>query len=716
MKAIVFTLALLAPVVISAQAPMNGDVGGQVAFSVSDGRDQISLVSRAGGTRALPERALVAKQPDGNYAAPMPDGVIASLRDLGQVDLLVAFRAEIVSKSAGATQAVSEADLDQRRTVYAELKERVLATALAPGEFETLRDYDHLPLMYLRFRSEGALRRLLDRPDVLGASESRAHRKFLQQSLPLIGQPSVAAGGRRGAGTTVAVLDTGVDYTLAAFGSCASPGASGCKVVVAQDFAPSDGQRDDDGHGTNVAGIVLGVAPDSRIAALDVFALDGFAHDQDIADAANWSIANKVRYNIVALNLSLGSGEHSAPCGDVVAKALVTNVRSAGILPVAAAGNDGYLGAMAYPGCIPGVLSVGAVYDSNVGAKTFEGCSDSSTSTDQITCFSNSASFLTMLAPGSVISAAGSSYSGTSQAAPHVAGAVAVLRAAFPSEQLSRTVERLVGNAVQIVDPGNDLPKPRLSLSQATGAPAWGCPDRNLLIPGSASGVLRSNSCHAVSNSSGYVWYADVYEINGSAGQQITIDLTSESFDTWLGLEDPDGTLVVENDDRNTGTTNSRITHTLGRAGVWTILVESWEPHETGAYRVSIAAGGGGGGGGSSCSPTAQSLCLSGGRFRVTADWTKADRTSGHGTAISLTSDTGYFWFFSSTNIEVVTKVLNACAAPFNSFWVFSAGLTNVGVTLTYTDTKTGATKTYRNPVGSAFAPVQDTSAFSTCP
>ncbi|HEY4228748.1 MAG TPA: hypothetical protein VGO79_01185, partial [Thermoanaerobaculia bacterium] len=84
--------------------------------------------------------------------------------------------------------------------------------------------------------------------------------------------------------------------------------------------------------------------------------------------------------------------------------------------------------------------------------------------------------------------------------------------------------------------------------------------------------------------------------------------------------------------------------------------------------------------------------------------------------AVSLTGNTGYFWFFDNTNVEVVTKVLPFCADPFNSIWVFAAGLTNVLVDVTYFDTKTSTTVVKHNPQGTAFVAVQDTAAFKTCP
>ena len=116
------------------------------------------------------------------------------------------------------------------------------------------------------------------------------------------------------------------------------------------------------------------------------------------------------------------------------------------------------------------------------------------------------------------------------------------------------------------------------------------------------------------------------------------------------------------------------------------------------------------------CTQNTTTLCMNGGRFAVSAHWTKPDNTSGDGTGVPLTDDSGYFWFFDSTNIETTVKVLNGCAID-NAYWVFAAGLTNVEVLLTVVDTKTGVQYTKTNPQGTAFAPIQDTGAFKTsCP
>ena len=87
---------------------------------------------------------------------------------------------------------------------------------------------------------------------------------------------------------------------------------------------------------------------------------------------------------------------------------------------------------------------------------------------------------------------------------------------------------------------------------------------------------------------------------------------------------------------------------------------------------------------------------------------------SAPGHALPQTNAFGQFWFFSPDNVELSVKVLNGCAVN-NHFWVFASGLTNVEVVLRVTDTQTGETHTYFNPNGQAYAPVQDTSAFS-CP
>jgi ELWxxDGT repeat protein len=110
------------------------------------------------------------------------------------------------------------------------------------------------------------------------------------------------------------------------------------------------------------------------------------------------------------------------------------------------------------------------------------------------------------------------------------------------------------------------------------------------------------------------------------------------------------------------------------------------------------------------CQPAAARLCLNGGRFAVEASWKDFQGKTGTGTAVALTGDTGYFWFFDPANVETVLKVLDG--RPLNGkFWVFYGALSSVEYTLTVTDTETGTVRTYRNLSG-RFASVGDTGAF----
>ena len=111
-----------------------------------------------------------------------------------------------------------------------------------------------------------------------------------------------------------------------------------------------------------------------------------------------------------------------------------------------------------------------------------------------------------------------------------------------------------------------------------------------------------------------------------------------------------------------------------------------------------------------SCVPGPQRLCLNGGRFAVEAAWKDFAGNTGTGTAVPLTGDTGTFWFFGPTNLEVFTKVLDGRTLN-GKFWFFYGALSSVDYTLTVTDTQTGAVRVYHNPAG-RLASGADTNAF----
>ena len=110
------------------------------------------------------------------------------------------------------------------------------------------------------------------------------------------------------------------------------------------------------------------------------------------------------------------------------------------------------------------------------------------------------------------------------------------------------------------------------------------------------------------------------------------------------------------------------------------------------------------------CISLPDALCVQQDRFIVKAFWKVGQGPYVPASAVPMTSDTGYFWFFSPNNVELVVKVLNGESVN-GYFWVYAGGLTDVGVLLTVTDSLTGKVKTYVNPAGTRFLPIQDTKA-----
>lgn len=358
----------------------------------------------------------------------------------------------------------------------AELKKQV-RDKLSNREYVVLRDYKALPYSFDRISGKSSLVALLNDPTVKAVYPNKKYTTQLTQSLGLIKQPQALSLGYGGEGTTVVVLDTGVDYTRSAFGSCSAPNSStSCRVVAAFDTAANDNQLDDNGHGTNVSGIVAGVAAKTKIAGIDVFT-GGGAYDADIIAGLNWALNNATALNIKAVNMSLGSSIRNTSTCTNSYTTVFANLRNAGIAPVVASGNDNYTNGVATPACTAGAIAVGAVYDTNVGGLTWgkrpNQCTDSTTYADKVTCFSNSHStLLTLLAPGALITAAGITQGGTSQAAPHVAGAIAVLRAAnaSPNDTVTQTVNRLISTGTPVTDTRNGVVKPRIDLLAAVSA------------------------------------------------------------------------------------------------------------------------------------------------------------------------------------------------------------------------------------------------------
>ena len=394
--------------------------------------------------------------------------------------------------------------------------------------------------------------------------------------LPLIGQPQVAnVIGQTGAGTTVVVLDTGVDYTHAEFGSCTAPGVpASCSVVYAADIAPDDGALDSIGHGSEVAAVVMAVAPGTKIAALDVFDDSGSASGSDVIAGINWAIANRTSYNIVAINMSLGdSSSHTTTCSTKTTNPFrqpIIDARSAGILSVVASGNDGHTNGLSSPACTPEAISVGATYNANYSGVSYSACTDSPATVDQVTCFSNSASYLTLVAPGALISVLGNSVAGTSFSTPYTSGAVAVLAGAFPSDTASGRQSRITNAGTVITDTRNGLNFKRLNLLAAMGAPA----NDNFAAARTLSGSSGSDNdwnynatkesgepAHAGNAGGRSIWWAWTAPATGL----LQLSTAGSDFDTLLGLYTGSSinalTTVASNDNANDIATSSLGVH-----------------------------------------------------------------------------------------------------------------------------------------------------------
>jgi Subtilase family len=404
--------------------------------------------------------------------------------------------------------------------------------------------------------STDALARLAALPDVTVVADELMQRVFID-SEGVVGAPIVRAHGYDGADTFIGIIDGGVDYRHYDLGSCTAPNdPAPCRVAIQPvDFSHNadgslydDGVLDDDGHGTNVASIASAMAPGARIVSTDVFGPVG-AYSSDVANAIQYMINLKAAgIPIVAVNLSLGSNRPT--CLDLVG---VGALRSAGIIPVVAAGNSAYVNGVfvagiSSPACVPGVVSVGATH--HVSFPFFDAgiCRASYPAVDQVGCFSQASSGLSMLAPGVFITAGGVQMTGTSQAAPHVAGAIATLSAAVPQASPADLVAGVTSSSVRVFDPRIGLSFPRLSMPDALAATQARVPgasgpdsfDHPVMMNGlsgnvsTAAGFMAQNGegNHGLRRGVSSTWFAWTAPTTG----RLTLSTAGSSFDTAMSL------------------------------------------------------------------------------------------------------------------------------------------------------------------------------------
>jgi len=416
-----------------AATPPAAPIAGKEALLAPDSRPEVPQALRDKASREGGVRLIV------KLAAPFtPEGRLDNLQAVGQRQ---------------AIDQTQDAVLRQLEGTHAKVHAR----------------FKHIPFLALEVDA-AALDVLARLPEVAAIQEDLFEKPHLASSTAVIGAGVAWASGLTGAGQVIAVLDTGVDKTHPFFSSgpqnkvvseaCYSSAIGGatslCPGGVEESTAPGSGRSCSISgceHGTHVAGIAagddgvgpnFGVARGAGIIAIQVFSgscggfcVGSFVSDQIKGLERVYELADDL--HIAAVNMSLGDGLFSsrASCdaANLARKAAIDNLRSLDIATVASSGNDFFSFAISAPACISSAISVGATDDN-----------------DNVAAFSNLAPFLDLVAPGvSVVSSVPgggtASLDGTSMAAPHVAGAWAVLKQAHPAATVSDLLAILRGSA-----------------------------------------------------------------------------------------------------------------------------------------------------------------------------------------------------------------------------------------------------------------------------
>jgi len=438
-----------------------------------------------------------------------------------------------------------------------------------PAQVQKARPFKYMAGFSAQVTPEG-LEALVKDADVISIEKDRLLHPNLAQGIPLM-NASAARSTYGGEGLSVAICDTGIDYNHVALGNGGFPNS---KVIGGYDTGDNDSDPLDlDGHGTACAGIsagnlgsdgdyIGGVAWGAKLYALKISqGSGGSAYVSDMIEAWEWCITHQYddpNHPILVINTSFGGGRYPGTC-DAESLAMTTaaaNAKAAGMTLFVSSGNDGYCDAIGWPACISHVVSVGAVYDAHFTADSIgwcvqqQSCADKIPTfgcesrfyspevpyEDQVAVYSNTASFLSLLAPsnwatttqlggGYWTSAYG--FGGTSAASPYAAGAAACLQSAAKAingafltpDQLQTT---LMNTGDGITDTKVAITKPRINLGNAVAALGGG---------GSFVYVEPSGTCGGNSPC-----YANIQDGINAAASGDTIKISEDATAQMLSL------------------------------------------------------------------------------------------------------------------------------------------------------------------------------------
>ena len=306
---------------------------------------------------------------------------------------------------------------------------------------------------------------------VAPASGKVVFRIDLQEEIPFIGANNSYDLGFTGKGTYVAVIDTGVEVDHAflagkvALEACFS---SECPNGETEMYGPG-AATPVHWHGTHVAGIIAGenqefhgIAPDTKIIAINIFDKSGASLDQNVVKALAYIVSLTSNYNIAAVNMSFGSPRAFTETCDTYLPAVtaeIHNLRIKNVATVISSGNNYSLG-MSSPACISEAVSVAASHITH----------------NLITDFSNLSEFTTLVAPGQGINSSKMSgtygtASGTSMAAPFVAGAFAVYRSKYGVQSVEDVVVAFQETAVPATHSDTGIIAKRIDLHSLFALP-----------------------------------------------------------------------------------------------------------------------------------------------------------------------------------------------------------------------------------------------------